>query len=137
MTARRAILIELPKDKCDINYIRRLMALTNMAYRDYEAWIPDLPKTIQHQLYRFKDYMGSLVFGVEPKRWFARTWVPLKVLRIYANGSMKGDKGAPVVLDFRNNVIKLRQVCRNEPGFVVELPMPKWVVERLKEGGDV
>jgi len=137
MTARRTILIELPKDKCDINYIRRLMALTNVAYRDYEAWIPDLPKTIQHQLYRFKDYMGSLVFGVEPKRWLARTWVPLETVRIYNDGFMKGDKSAPVVLDFKKNVIKLRQVCRNEPRYTVELPMPRWVVERVKEGGDV
>jgi len=31
----------------------------------------------------------------------------------------------------------LRQVCRSEPGFVVEVPMPRWVVERVREGGDV
>jgi putative transposase len=113
------------------------MALTNLAYREYEAWIPDLPKTIQHHLYRFKDYMGSLVFGTTPKRWFARTWVPLETVRIYNDGFMKGDKSAPVVLDFRGNVIRLRQVCKNEPRYVVELPMPKWVIERIKEGGDV
>jgi hypothetical protein len=50
---------------------------------------------------------------------------------------MKGDKGAPVVLDFENNVIRLRQVCKNEPRYVVTIPMPEWVVERMKEGGDI
>jgi len=138
MIVRRAILIRLPKDKCDVDYIRRLMALTNLAYRDYEVLVTDIPRTIQNQLYdSFKNYMSSLVFGTEPKRWFARTWVPLKTLRIHQDGSMKGDKGAPVVLDFRNNVIRLRQVCKNEPRYVVELPMPEWVVERMKEDGDI
>jgi len=60
MIARRSILIKLPKDKCDVDYIRRLTALTNLAYRDYETWVPDLPKTIQHQLYAFKNFMGKL-----------------------------------------------------------------------------
>jgi putative transposase len=138
MKAHRTLLVRLPKDKCDVNYIRRLMALTNLAYRDYEVWVPDIPKTVQHQLYgSFKNYMGSLVFGTTPKRWFIRAWVPLKVLRIYDNGSMKGDRNAPVVLDFRDNVIRLRQVYRNEPGFSIEFPLPSWVVERLKEGGDI
>jgi putative transposase len=137
MKAHRAILIKLPKDRCDANYIKRLMALSNLAYRDYEVWTPDLPRTIQHQLYGFKNFMESLVFGTTPKKWFAETWVPLKTLRIYADGSMKGDRKALVVLDFRNNVIKLRQVCRSEPGFVVEVPMPIWVIERVGEGGDV
>ena len=143
MTARRTILIELPKDKCDVVYVRRLMALTNLAYRDYEVWSPDMLKNIQYQLYAFKNYMGSLVFGTEPKRWFAGTWVPLKVLRIYSDGSMKGDRGAPVVLEFRSdvdfkrNVVRLRQVCRNEPGYVVEVSMPIWVIDRVKEGGDI
>ena len=142
--AHRAILIELPKDSCDVDHIKRLMALSNLAYRDYEVWATDIPKTIQHQLYgSFKNYMGSLVFGSTPKRWFAGTWVPLKVLRIYSDGSMKGDRGAPVVLEFRSdvdfkrNVIRLRQVCKNEPRHVVELPMHKWVIDRVKEGGDV
>ena len=137
MIARRAVVIRLPRDKCDVKYIRRLMALTNIVYRDFEVWAPDLPKTIQHQLYGFKSYKNSLVFGTAPKRWFVRAWVPLKALRVYADGSMKGDKGAPVVLDFRSSVIRLRQVCRSEPGFVVEVPMPEWVVERVGEGGDV
>ncbi len=137
MKAHRTLLIKLPKDKCDVNYIKRLMALTNLAYHDFETWEPDIPKTIQHQLYEFKNYKNSLVFGTEPKRWFAETWVPLKVLRIYSDDSMKGDKGAPVVLDFRNNAIKLHQVCKNEPGYSIELSMPSWVVERVKESGDI
>jgi putative transposase len=113
------------------------MALTNLVYRGFEVRVSDLPKTIQHQLYGFKNYMESLVFGTTPKKWFAETWVPLKTLRIYQDGSMKGDKGAPVVLDFRSDVIRLRQVCRSEPGFVVEVPMPIWVIERVGESGDV
>jgi hypothetical protein len=73
MKTHRTILIKLPKDKCDVDYIRRLMALANLAYRGFEVWAPDLPKTIQYQLYgSFKNYMGSLVFGTTPKRWFAR-----------------------------------------------------------------
>jgi len=137
MKTHKAILIKLPRDKCDVDYIKRLMALTNLAYREYEVWVPNIPRTIQHQLYGFKNFMESLVFGTTPKKWFAETWVPLKVLRIYADGSRKGDEGAPVVLDFRGSVIRLRQVCRSEPGFVVEVPMPIWVIERVKEGGDV
>jgi len=137
MKAYRAMLTKLPKDKCDVNHIRRLMTLTNLAYHDFEVWEPNIPKTIQYQLYGFKNYKKSLVFGVAPKKWFAETWVPLKVLRVYADGSMTGDKRAPIVLDFENNSIRLYQVCRNEPGYSIELPMPSWVVERLKEGGDI
>ena len=136
--AHRAIIIRLPKDKCDTNYINRLMALTNLAYRGFEVWVPDLPLTIQHQLYSsFKNFKGSLVFGNKPKGWLASTWVPLKTLRIHSDGSEKGDGSAPVVLDFRSNVIRLRQVCRNEPRYVVTISMPRWVVDRLSEGGDV
>ncbi|KUO81535.1 MAG: hypothetical protein AT718_00245 [Vulcanisaeta sp. JCHS_4] len=137
MKAHRTLLIKLPKDKCDTNYIRRLMALTNLAHRGFEVLAPDLLKTIQYQLYDFKNYTKSLVFGTTPKRWFARTWIPLTTLRIYSDDSMKGNRSALVVLDFRGNVIRLRQVCKNEPRYVVELPMPKWVIERIKEGGDV
>jgi hypothetical protein len=61
----------------------------------------------------------------------------LKTLRVYPDGSRKGGGYAPVVLDFKGSVIKLYQVCGNEHGYVVELPMPKWVVDRLSEGGDV
>jgi hypothetical protein len=134
MIARRAVLIRLPRDKCDVEYIKRLMALTNMAYQGYEVWVPDMPKSIEYQLYGFRDFKDSLVFGTAPKRWFAEAWVPLKVLRVYGDGSMKGDKGAPVVLDFRGSVIRLRQVCKNEPGYSIELPMPIWVIDRIKGG---
>jgi len=138
MIARRAIVIKLPKDKCDTTYIRRLMALTNLAYRGYEVWVSDLPMTIQYQLYgSFKNYIGSLVFGTTPKKWFAETWIPLKTLRIYDDGSRKGDRRASVVLDFRSNIIKLRQICKNEPRYVVTIPMPKWFIDRIKEGGDI
>jgi putative transposase len=138
MKAHRTLLIRLPKDKCDVDYIRRLMALANLAYRRYEVWVPDLLKYVQYQLYgSFKNFKDSLVLGTVPKRWFVRTWVPLKTLRIYANGSRKGDKSAPVVLDFRSNAIKLRQVCRNESGYSIELTMPTWVIGMIKEGGDV
>jgi len=135
--AHRAILIKLPRDKCDVDYVKRLMALANLAYRGYEVWVPDVPKRVQYQIYGFKNYMRSLVFGTTPKRWFVRTWVPLKVMRVYGDGSRRGATDALVVLDFKKNVIKLHQVCKNEPGFVVEVPMPKWVIERVKEGGDV
>jgi len=133
----RTILIKLPRDRCDTDYIKQLMALANLAYRECEVWVPDVLKNIQYQLYGFKNFMGSLVFGTKPKRWFAKTWVPLETLRIYSNGSTKGNKSAPVVLDFRSNTIRLRQVCKNEPGFVVTIPMPRWVIDRIKEGGDI
>jgi len=138
MEAHRTLLVRLPKDKCDVDYIKRLMALTNLAYWGYEVWAPDLPKEIQYQLYgSFKNFKGSLVFGTKPKGWFAKTWVPLKTLRIYQDDSKKGDPNAPIVLDFKNNVIRLRKVCKNEPRYAVEVPMPRWIIERVKEGGDV
>jgi putative transposase len=137
MIARRAVLIRLSKDKCDIKYMRRLMALSNLAHRGFEIWVPDIPKNIQYQIYGFKNYMESLVFGHTPKRWFAWAWVPLKTLRVYGDGTRRGATDALVVLDFRSSVIRLRQVCKNERGFVVEVPMPKWVIDRIGEGGDV
>ena len=137
MKAHRTILIKLPKDRCDVNYIRRLMALTNLAYRGYEVWAPDMPKRVQYQIYGFKNYMESLVFGTKPKRWFARAWVPLKTLRIYGDGSRRGATDALVVFDFKKNVIKIHQVCKNEHGYSIEVPMPKWVIDRVGEGGDI
>jgi hypothetical protein len=73
MKAHRTLLIRLPRDKCDADYIRRLMALANLAYRGFEVWVPDVPRTIQHQLYDFRDFKDSLVFGTTPKRWFTKT----------------------------------------------------------------
>jgi putative transposase len=137
MKAYRTLLVRLPKDKCDVDYIRRLMALTNLAYRGFEVWVPDLPKEVQYQLYGFRNFKESLVFGTKPKRWLASTWVPLKTFRVYQDGSRKGDRNAPIVLDFKSGVIRLRQICGNKRGFVVELPMPKWVIDRIKEGGDI
>jgi putative transposase len=137
MKAHRTLLIRLPRDKCDVDYIRRLMALANLAYRGFEVWVPDVPRTIQHQLYGFRDFKDSLVFGTTPKRWFTKTWVPLKTLRIYADGTRRGATDALVILDLRSNAIKLRQACKSEPKYIVEVPMPGWVVERVREGGDV
>jgi putative transposase len=113
------------------------MALTNLAYRGFEVWVPDLSRTVQKHLYGFKNFKGSLSFGAKPKGWFTRVWVPLETFRIYLDGFRKGDRNAPVVLDFMNNIIKLRQVCRDEFGYVVVVPMPRWVVDRLSEGGDI
>jgi putative transposase len=138
MKAHRAILIRLPRDRCNVDYIKRLTALTSLAYRGFEVWVSNLPKEIQHQLYgSFKNFKGSLVFGTVPKRWLVSTWVPLKTLRFYPDGSRRGGRYAPVVLDFKSNVIKLHQICGNKRGFVVALPMPKWVIDRLSEGGDI
>jgi hypothetical protein len=53
MIAGRAVLIKLPRGKCDVDYVKRLMALANLAYRGYEVWVPNMPRTIQHQLYDF------------------------------------------------------------------------------------
>jgi putative transposase len=137
MRAFRALLIKLPRDKCDVGYIKRLMALANLAYRGFEVWEPDIPKTIQHHLYGFRNFRNSLIFGTSPKAWFARTWLPLKTRRVYVDGAGEGDPNAPVVLDFIRDIIRIRLVCRPERGFVLELPMPGWVVKRVKEGGDI
>jgi putative transposase len=137
MKAHRTLLIKLPRDKCDADYIRRLMALTNLACRGFEVFAPDLLKIIQYQLYDFKNYTKSLVFETTPKKWFAETWVPLKTLRVYADGSRKGNRNALVVLDFRGSIIKLRQVCRDEPGYSIEVPLSKWVIDKIREGGDI
>jgi len=61
----------------------------------------------------------------------------LKTLRVYCDGARRGATDALVVLDFKKNVIKLYQVCKNEPGYSIEVPMPRWVIERVNEGGDI
>jgi putative transposase len=61
----------------------------------------------------------------------------LKTRRVYADGAGEGDPNAPVVLDFIRGIIRIRLVYKPERGFVLELPMPGWVVERVNEGGDV
>jgi putative transposase len=135
MRAYRAILIPLPRE-CDAHYIQRLMALANLAYRGYAVVAPDLPRRVQWQLLTLQQFKQSLVFGNTPKRWLARTWIPLNVMRI-RSGHRTGNTIAPVVLDFARGVMKVRQVCRNRPGYVIELPMPKWVLERVAEGADI
>jgi putative transposase len=137
MRAYRAILIPLPRE-CDVFYIRRLMALANLTYRDYAVVVPDLLRSIQHQLlFCWQQFRQSLVFGAVPKRWLARTWAPLKTYRIFPGGKRIGDKSAPVVLDLMHNVVKVRQACHNQPGYVVELPMLQWVLKRIAEGADI
>ena len=136
MKAYRAILIPLPSE-CDVQYMRRLMALTNLTYRGYLVMAPDMLRSIQYQLLRWRRFKQSLVFGATPKKWLAKTWIPLQTYRTFPDGRRVGDQTAPVVLDFMRNVIRVRQICRNQPRYSVELQMPKWVLERVAEGGDV
>jgi putative transposase len=126
MIARRALVVELPSVDCDII---RLQALTNLAYRYKELGIcpEDLPRTACIMLYK-RNF--DLEFGIRPKRWFARQWLPMTVLRIQ-NGAKRGDSGAPLLLDLDGGVIKLRYICR------AEAPIPRWVYDRIREGGDI
>jgi putative transposase len=126
MIARRALVVELPSVDCDV---LRLQALTNLAYRYKELEIcpEDLPRTACTMLYK----RGvDLEFGTRPKRWFARQWLPMTVLRIQ-NGAKRGDTGAPLVLDLDRGVMKLRYICHGEA------PIPRWVYDRIREGGDI
>jgi len=136
MKAYRAVLAPLPLE-CDTRYIWRLMALTNLAYRGYIVMIPDMLRDIQHQLLGWREFKQSLVFGATPKKWLAKVWAPLKTRRIFLDGRRIGNSSALVVLDFTRNVVKVRQVCRNQLRYVVEFPMPRWVLERVAEGGDI
>jgi len=136
MKAYRAVLVPLPSE-CDTRHIRRLMVLTNLMYRGYPIMVPDMLKTVQYQLIWWREFRQSLVFGTTPKRWLTKTWILLKTYRIFSDGRRIGDRIAPVVLDFKHNVVRLRQVCRNQPRYSVEFPIPKWVLERVAEGGDV
>jgi putative transposase len=83
-----------------------------------------------------REFKQNLIFGTVPKRWLARVWVPLKVARI-RDSKRVGATDAPVVLDFDRNVMRLYQLCRNQPGYVIGLPMPEWVLERAAEGADI
>jgi putative transposase len=126
MIARRAIVVELPNVDCDIV---RLQALTNLAYRykDLEICPEDLPRTACTMLYR-RNF--DLKLGTRPKKWFARQWLPMTVQRIQ-NGTKRGDTGAPLVLNLDKGVMRLKSICH------VEAPIPRWVYDRLEEGGDI
>jgi putative transposase len=127
MIVRRAIVVKLPPNvDCDI---MRLQALTNLAYRYKELEIcpEDLPRTACTMLYKKR---FDLEFGIRPKKWFARQWLPMTVLRIQ-NGARRGDGGAPLLLDLDRGVMRLRSICR------AEAPIPRWVYDRIEEGGDI
>ncbi len=72
----------------------------------------------------------DLEFGTKPKRWFARQWLPMTVLRIQ-NGARRGDTGAPLVLNLDRGVMRLKSICHGEA------PIPRWVYDRIREGGDI
>jgi putative transposase len=107
----------------------RLQALTNLAYRYRELEIcpEDIPRTACTMLYKRS---FDLEFGTRPKKWFTRQWLPMTVLRIQ-DGARRGDTGAPLVLDLDRGVMKLRYICHGEA------PIPRWVYDRLEEGGDI
>jgi putative transposase len=126
MIARRAVVVKMPNADCDVP---RLQALTNLAYRYRELEIcpEDIPRTACTMLYK-KSF--NLEFGARPKKWFARQWLPMTVQRIQ-NGAKRGDTGAPLVLDLDRGVMKLRYICR------AEAPIPRWVYDGIREGGDI
>jgi putative transposase len=126
MIARRSVVVKLPNVDCDIV---RLQALTNLAYRYRELGIcpEDLPRTACTMLYK-RNF--NLEFGTRPKKWFARQWLPMTVLRIQ-NGARRGDTGAPLVLDLDGGVMRLKSICH------AEAPIPRWVYDRIREGGDI
>jgi putative transposase len=126
MIARRALVVELPNVDCDI---LRLQALTNLAYRYRELEIcpKDLPRTACTMLYKRS---FNLEFGSRPKKWFARQWLPMTVLRIQ-NGARRGDTSAPLVLNLDRGVMRLKSICHGEA------PIPRWVYDRIEEGGDI
>jgi hypothetical protein len=126
MIARRSMVVELPSVDCDIV---RLQALTNLAYRYKELEIcpEDLPRTACTMLYK-RNF--NLEFGTKPKRWFTRQWLPMTVLRIQ-KGARRGDTGAPLVLNLDRGVMRLKSICHGEA------PIPRWVYDRIEEGGDI
>jgi putative transposase len=126
MIVRRSVVVKLPNVDCDIV---RLQALTNLAYRYRELKIcpEDIPRTACTMLYKRS---FDLEFGTRPKKWFTRQWLPMTVLRIQ-NGARRGDTRAPLVLDLDRGVMRLRSICH------AEAPIPRWVYDRLEEGGDI
>ena len=90
MIARRSVVVKLPNVDCNI---LRLQALTNLAYRYRELGVcpDDTPRAVCTMLYK-RNF--DLEFGTRPKKWFARQWLPMTVLRIQ-NGARRGDGGAP------------------------------------------
>jgi putative transposase len=113
------------------------MALANLTYRGYIVMIPDVLRSIQYQLFGWREFKQSLDFGATPKKWLAKVWVPLKTRRIFLDRRRIGDISAPVVVDFARNVVRVLQVCCNQSRYAVEFPMPRWVLERVAEDGDV
>ena len=47
------------------------------------------------------------------------------------NGVRRGENGAPLVLDLDRGVMRLRNICHGEA------PIPRWVYDRIEEGGDI
>ncbi|MFZ8795546.1 MAG: zinc ribbon domain-containing protein [Acidilobaceae archaeon] len=126
MIARRSVVVKLPNVDCNI---LRLQALTNLAYRYRELGVcpDDTPRAVCTMLYK-RNF--DLEFGTRPKKWFARQWLPMTVLRIQ-NGARRGDGGAPLVLDLDRGVMRLRSICH------AEASIPRWVYDRIEEGGDI
>jgi putative transposase len=126
MIVRRSIVVKIPNVDCNI---LRLQALTNLAYRYRELEIcpEDVPRTACTMLYKRS---FDMEFGTRPKKWFARQWLPMTVQRVQ-NGVRRGENGAPLVLGLDKGVMKLRYVCHGEA------PIPKWVYDRIREGGDI
>jgi len=127
MNVYRAIAIPLDSVDCDV---KRLMALANLAYRGFIFKVPDLPASAYYELEGWRQFKGNLVFGTTPKRWLTGVWFPARVQR-RTNGSTRGATSSPVLIDFDHGVIKLRRICR------AQLSVPKWLYERVAEGGDV
>jgi len=126
MSVYRVIVIPLDSVDCDV---KRLMALTNLAYRGFLFKVPDLPASAYYELEGWQS-KKSLVFGTPPNRWLAKTWYPILVQR-RVHGMIRGSNASSLFVDFDSGVMKLRLVCH------AILPIPKWLYERVAEGGDV
>jgi len=122
----RAILIHLKSIDCNVE---RLMALTNLAYRGYIIKPPDLSTSAYSELKAWS-FRNSLVFGTNPKKWLATTWFPMRIQR-KINGVLKGTNASPLFIDFDRGLMKLRYICH------AEMSIPKWLYDRVDEGGDI